>query len=56
MGVEHREDVVFFKEPPRERGGIGISNLAYEVRNRLTLSIEIRKGSGLGVDEQRGHR
>jgi hypothetical protein len=32
MGVEHRADVVCLQEPPRERGGIGISQSAYEIR------------------------
>jgi hypothetical protein len=32
MGVERRPDVVCLQEAPRERGGIGISHSAYEMR------------------------
>ena len=50
-GVEHRADVVCLEEPPRERGGIGISHSAYEIRKRKRVWTAIRKGSGLVVDE-----
>ena len=35
-GVEHRVDVVCLQEPlrERERGGIGISHSAYEIRKK----------------------
>ena len=51
MGVERRADVVCLQEPPRERGGIGISASAYEIRKRKRVWMAIRKGSGLVVDE-----
>jgi len=51
-GVERRADVVCFREPPRERGEIGISHSAYEIRTRKRVSMSIRKGSGLVVDER----
>ena len=50
-GVERRADVVCLQEPPIERGEIGISNLAYEMRKRNRVWTAIRKGSGLVVDE-----
>jgi hypothetical protein len=43
---------VCFQEPPRERGGVGICDLAYEIRKRKRLWTAIRKGSWLVVDEQ----
>jgi len=51
-GVERRADVVCLQEPPRERGGIGISHSAYEVRKRKRVWTAIRRGSGLVVDER----
>jgi len=51
-GVEHRADVVCLQEPPRESGDIGISHLAYEIRNRKRVWRVIQQGSGLVVDEQ----
>jgi len=50
-GVERRADVVCLQEPPRERGEIGISHSAYEIRTRKRVWMAIRKGSGLVVDE-----
>jgi hypothetical protein len=43
---------VCLQKPPRERGEIGISHLAYKVRKRKRVCTAIRKGSGLVVDEQ----
>jgi hypothetical protein len=40
------------QEPPRERGGCGISHSAYEIRKRKRVWTAIRKGSGLVVDER----
>jgi hypothetical protein len=51
-GVECRADVVCLQEPPRERGGIGISHSAYEIRKRKRVWTAIRRGSGLVVDER----
>jgi hypothetical protein len=51
-GVERRADIVCLQEPPRERGGIGISHSAYEIRKRKTVWTVIPRGSGLVVDEQ----
>jgi hypothetical protein len=50
-GVERKADVVCLQEPPRERGGCGISHSAYEIRKRKRVWTAIRKGSGLVVDE-----
>jgi len=52
MGVEGRADVVCLQEPPRERGSIGISHLAYEIRKRKREWTAIRRGTGLVVDER----
>jgi len=49
-GVERRAEVVCLQEPPRERGGIGISHLAYEIRKTKRVWTAIRRGSGLVVD------
>jgi len=51
-GVERKADVVCLQEPPRERGGCGISHSAYEIRERTRVWTAIRKGSGLVVDER----
>ena len=51
-GVERRADVVCLQEPPRDRGEIGISHSAYEIRKRKRVRTVIRKGSGLVVDER----
>ena len=50
--VEPKADVVCLQEPPRERGGIGISNLAYEIRKRKRVWMVLHKGSGLVVEER----
>jgi len=52
MGVERRADIVCLQELPTERGGIGISHSAYEIRKRKRVWTAIRRGSGLVVDEQ----
>jgi hypothetical protein len=51
-GVKRRADVVCLQEPPRERGNIGISHSAYEIRERKRVWTAIRRGSGLVVDER----
>ena len=51
-GVERRADIVCLQEPPRERGGIGISHSAYEIRKRKRVWTAIPRGSGLVVDER----
>jgi len=51
-GVKRRVDVVCLQVPPRERGNIGISHRAYEIRKRKSIWTAMRKGSGLVVDEQ----
>jgi len=51
-GVERRADVVCLQEPPRERGEIGISHSAYDMRKEKRVCAAIRKGSGLVVDER----
>jgi hypothetical protein len=33
-GVEPKADLVMLQEPPEERGGIGMSHSAYEIRKR----------------------
>jgi hypothetical protein len=52
MGVDWNADVVCLQEPTRERGGFGITHLAYEIRKRKRVWTVIRKGSGLVVDQQ----
>jgi len=49
-GLECSADVLCLKEPLRERGGIGISHLAYEIRNRKRVWTAIQRESGLVVD------
>jgi len=51
-GVERRADVVCFPERPRERGRIGMSQSAYEIRKRKRVWTAIRRGCGLVVDER----
>ena len=51
-GVECRVDVVCLEESPRDRGEIGISHSAYEMRKRNRLWTTIQEGSGLVVDER----
>jgi hypothetical protein len=50
-GVERSADVVCLQQPLRERGEIGISHSAYDIRERKRVWTAIRKGSGLVVDE-----
>jgi len=49
-GVKRRADILCLQEALRERGVIGISHLAYEMRKRIQVWTAIRKGSGLVVD------
>jgi hypothetical protein len=51
-GVERRADVVCLQEPLREKGGIGISHSAYEIKTRKRVWTAIQGGSGLVVDER----
>jgi hypothetical protein len=51
-GVECRADVVCLQEPPRERGEMGISHSAYNIRIKTRVWTAIRKGSGLVVDDR----
>jgi len=51
MGLECRADGGRLQEPPRENGGIGNSNSAYEMRKRKRVVMATRRGSGLVVDE-----
>jgi len=51
MGVERKADVVRLQQPPREKGGCGISHSAYLLRTRKRMWTAIQKGSGLVVDE-----
>jgi len=52
MGVKCRADVVCWQEPPRERAGFGISQLAHKIRNRRRVWRALWRGSGLVVDER----
>jgi len=52
MGVGRRADVVCLQEPPREKGGIGISHSAYEIRIKKRVWTAIQGWSGLVVDER----
>jgi endonuclease/exonuclease/phosphatase (EEP) superfamily protein YafD len=51
-GVERKADLVMLQEPPEERGGIGISHSAYEIRKQKRVWTAVRKGSGLATDER----
>jgi hypothetical protein len=51
-GVECTADVVCKQEPPRERGGCGISHSACEIRKRTRVWTAIQKWSGLVVAER----
>jgi hypothetical protein len=51
-GFKCRANVVCLKEPPRERGEIGISHSAYKIRKRRRVWTAIWKGSGLMVDQR----
>jgi len=51
-GVQRRADVVCLQEPPRERGEIGISHSAYNIRKTIRVWTAIRMGGGLVVDER----
>jgi len=41
------------QEPPRQKGGVGISHLAYEIRKRKRVWTAIGEGRGLVVDERK---
>jgi len=51
-GVKQRADVVCLPESPRERGGVGICDSAYEIRKRKRVWTAVHKGSGLATDER----
>jgi len=51
-GVERSADVLCLQQPPRERGEIGISHSAYDIRKRKQVWTAIQKGSGLVVNEK----
>jgi hypothetical protein len=51
-GVECSADEVCLQEPPRAKGGIGISHSAYEIRKRKRVWTAIRGGSCLVVHER----
>ena len=50
--MKRKADFVMLLEPPEERGGIGISHSADEIRKRKRVWTAVRKGSGLATDEQ----
>jgi len=50
--VKRKADVVYLQEPARERGGVGISHSAYEIRKRKRVWTAIQNGSGPVVDER----
>jgi hypothetical protein len=52
MGVKCKADVVCSQEPQRERGDVGISHLADEIRQSKRVWTAIGKGTGLVVDER----
>jgi hypothetical protein len=52
MGVKCKADVVCSQEPQRERGDVGISHLADEIRQSKGVWTAIGKGTGLVVDER----
>jgi len=49
---EEMADVVCPQEPPREREGVGISHLAYNIRKRKTVWMAVGKGSGFPNNER----
>jgi hypothetical protein len=51
-GVKCKAAVVCVHEPRRERGGFGVSHLAYEIGKWKAVWTVIRNRSGLVVDEQ----
>jgi hypothetical protein len=51
-GVDRKADLVLLQEPPGEKGRIGISHPAYEIRKGERVWTAVRKGSGLGTDER----
>jgi len=51
-GVKHRTEVVCLPQPPTERGRIGISHLADEIRKRKRVWRAMRRGSSLVVDKR----
>jgi hypothetical protein len=51
-GVERNADLLMLQEPPAERGGIGISHLAYEIRKRQRVWTAVPKASGLASDKR----
>jgi len=51
-GVDRKADLVLLQEPPGEKGRIGISHPAYEIRKRKRVWTAVRKGSGLATDER----
>jgi hypothetical protein len=50
--VERKADLGMLQEPPEERGAIGISHSAYEIRKRKRVWTAVRKESGLATDER----
>jgi hypothetical protein len=50
--IERRVDIFCVPVPPRERGQLGISHSAYEIRTRNMVWTAIRKRSSLVVDER----
>jgi len=43
--------LVMLHKPPDERGGIGISHSAYDIRKRKIVWTAVRKGSSLATGE-----
>jgi len=50
-GLERKADGVFLKEPPGERGGVGITHSAYDITKRKRVLSAVRNGSGLVTDK-----
>jgi len=51
-GVDRKADSVLWQEPPGEKGRIGISHPAYEIRKQKRVWTVVQKGSSLATDER----
>jgi len=50
-GVDLKADLVHLQGPPAEKGRIGISHPAYEMRKRKRVWIVVRMGCGVATSE-----
>jgi hypothetical protein len=50
--VEQKAAVVCLKQPVKERVGVGISHLAYEIQPKKRVWTAVGNGRGFATDEQ----